>query len=121
MFAQLCADLPWTQQLSEVWRMHDPSERAATLALRDGGPARVRRAIDWYRTHDRLRCGEPIAMATDALTAYRVDTAAGKDALPVCDSTEMADALNRRLHHDTVDADALTVVGARDTVSASGT
>ena len=24
MFAQLCTDLPWTQHLSEVWRMRDP-------------------------------------------------------------------------------------------------
>ncbi len=39
MFAQLCTDLPWTQRLSEVWRMRDPEERAASLALRDGGPA----------------------------------------------------------------------------------
>ena len=42
MFAQLCADLPWTQHLSEVWRMRDPDERTASLALRDGGPASVR-------------------------------------------------------------------------------
>ena len=46
MFAQLCADLPWTQHLSEVWRMRDPDERAASLALRDGGPAPVRRAVE---------------------------------------------------------------------------
>ena len=46
MFAQLCADLPWTQQLSEVWRMRDPEERSASLALRDGGPAPVRRAVE---------------------------------------------------------------------------
>ena len=39
MFAQLCTDLPWTQHLSEVWRMRDPDERGASLALRDGGPA----------------------------------------------------------------------------------
>ena len=58
MFAQLCTDLPWTQHLSEVWRMRDPDERAASLALRDGGPASVRRAIGWYRTHDRLHCGD---------------------------------------------------------------
>ena len=58
MFAQLCTDLPWTQHLSEVWRMRDPDERAASLALRNGGPASVRRAIDWYRTHDRLHCGD---------------------------------------------------------------
>ena len=101
MFAQLCTDLPWTQHLSEVWRMRDPAERAASLALRDGGPAPVRRAIDWYRTHDRLHTGDPIAMAHDALSAYWADTAAGKDALLVCDTTEMADALNERIHDET--------------------
>ncbi|WP_207797269.1 AAA family ATPase, partial [Serratia marcescens] len=45
MFAQLCADLPWTQKLCEVWRMRDPDERSASLAIRDGGPAPVRRAV----------------------------------------------------------------------------
>jgi conjugative relaxase-like TrwC/TraI family protein len=113
MFAQLCADLPWTQHLSAVWRMRDPDERAASLALRNGGPASVRRAVGWYRTHDRLHCGDQITMATDALTAYKTDIAAGKDALLVCDTTEMADALNQRIHHDTIAADAPTVVGAR--------
>ena len=109
MFAQLCTDLPWTQHLSAVWRMRDPDERAASLALRNGGPASVRRAIGWYRTHDRLHCGDQITMAADALAAYRADTAAGKDALLVCDTTEMADALNQRIHHDTIAADAPTV------------
>ena len=113
MFAQLCTDLPWTQHLSEVWRMRDPDERSASLALRNGGPASVRRALGWYRTHDRLHCGDAITMAADALAAYRTDTAAGKDALLVCDTNEMADALNQRLRHDTVGADAPTVTGAR--------
>jgi conjugative relaxase-like TrwC/TraI family protein len=113
MFAQLCTDLPWTQHLSAVWRMHDPDERAASLALRNGGPASVRRAIGWYRTHHRLHCGDQITMAADALTAYKADTAAGKDALLVCDTTEMTDALNQRLHHDTITARAPTVAGAR--------
>jgi AAA domain/TrwC relaxase len=67
MFAQLCTDLPWTQHLSQVWRMQDPAERAASLALRDGGPTSVRRAVEWYRTQDRLRCGDAITMAADAL------------------------------------------------------
>jgi hypothetical protein len=113
MFAQLCTDLPWTQHLSEVWRMCDPDERTASLALRNGGPASVRRAIGWYRTHDRLHSGDAITMAADALAAHRTDTAAGKDALLVCDTSEMADALNQRLHHDTVDADTPTVASAR--------
>jgi conjugative relaxase-like TrwC/TraI family protein len=58
MFAQLCQDLPWTQELSEVWRMRDPEERQASLALRNGGPAAARRSVDWYRDHDPLsHCG----------------------------------------------------------------
>ena len=113
MFAQLCSDLPWTQHLSEVWRMRDEGERTASLALRDGGPATLRRAIGWYRTHDRLHCGDQITMANDALTAYQADIAAGKDALLLCDRTETADALNQRLHHDIIAEDAPTVAGAR--------
>ena len=113
MFAQLCADLPWTQHLTEVWRMHNPDERAASLALRDGGPATVRAAVEWYRSHDRLHCGDGITMAADALAAYRRDAAAGKDALLVCDTTEMADALNQRIHRERFDARAPAVTGAR--------
>jgi ATP-dependent exoDNAse (exonuclease V) alpha subunit len=113
MFAQLCTDLPWTQHLSEVWRMRDPGERTASLALRNGGPTSVRRALDWYRTHDRLHCGDQIAMAADALAAYRADTAAGKEALLICDTTEMTDALNQRIHSENLDAGAATVTGAR--------
>jgi hypothetical protein len=67
MFAQLCSDLPWTQRLSEVWRMRDPQERSASLALRDDGPAPLRRAVEWYPGHDQLHTGDPIAMAHDVL------------------------------------------------------
>ena len=113
MFAQLCTDLPWAQRLSEVWRMRDPNERTASLALRNGGPNAVRKAVDWYRRHDRLHTGDPIAMAHDALAAYRSDVAAGKDALLVCDTIEMCDAINRRLHDESIDPDAPTVTAAR--------
>lgn len=113
MFAQLCTDLPWTQTLSEVWRMRDPAERAASLALRDGGPAPVRRAVNWYRAQDRLHTGDPIAMAADALHAYKTDAAAGRDALLIADTTEMVDALNRRLHDERTAADTPTVAAAR--------
>jgi conjugative relaxase-like TrwC/TraI family protein len=113
MFAQLCTDLPWTQQLSEVWRMTDPEERHASLALRDGEPKAIRDAVDWYRTHDRLHCGDAITMAADALAAYTVDTKLGRDALLVCDTTEMVDALNLRIHNDRIAPDAVTVTVAR--------
>jgi len=37
----------------------------------------------------------------------------GKDALLICDTKEMADALNPRIHDDTIDAAAPTVTAAR--------
>ena len=86
MFAQLVEDLPWTQRLSEVWRMRDPDERTASLALRNGGPEPLRRAVEWYRTHDRLHTGDALTMAHDALTNYHADIAAGKDALLMTDT-----------------------------------
>jgi hypothetical protein len=100
MFDQLCTDLPWSQRLAEVWRMADPDERNASLALRAARGNRLRAAVKWYRDNGRLHTGDPIAMAADALDAYLIDRAAGKDALLVCDTWEIADALNRRLHHD---------------------
>ncbi|WP_445167027.1 ATP-dependent DNA helicase [Mycolicibacterium sp. Dal123E01] len=113
MFAQLCTDLPWTQHLSEVWRMTDPEERQSSLALRDGEANDLRRAVDWYRTHDRLHSGDAITMAADALKAYTADTKLDRDALLVCDTTEMVDALNQRLHHENTEADAPAVTAAR--------
>lgn len=69
--------------------------------------------MDWYRSHDRLHCGDPITMVADALGAYTADTALGRDALLVCDTTEMADALNLRIHNDRIDPNAASVPGAR--------
>ena len=119
MFEQLCDELPWAQRLSEVWRMHDPAERDASLALRSGHGNRLRKAIGWYRTHDRLHTGDPIAMAADSLNAFVADCAAGKDALLVCDTWEMADALNRRLH-DRLTADGPAGQAARDQMIRAG-
>jgi hypothetical protein len=98
-------ELPWSQRLNQVWRIRDREERDASLALRSGHSNRLRKAVGWYRTHDRLHTGDPIAMAADAHDAYLADRAAGKNALLICDTWEMADALNQRLH------DALTVDG----------
>jgi hypothetical protein len=52
-------------------------------------------------------------MAHDALSAYARDVASGKDALLVCDTKEVCDALNQRIHHARVDADTPTVTAAR--------
>jgi ATP-dependent exoDNAse (exonuclease V) alpha subunit len=112
MFEHLCTELPWRQHLTEVWRMQDPEERDASLALRSAHGNRLRSAVKWYRTQGRLHTGDPIAMAADALNAYLTDRANNKDALVVCDTWEMADALNRRLH-DTL-TQGHSVTAARD-------
>lgn len=93
--------------------MTDPQERSASLAVRDGGPAPVRRAVGWYRRQDRLHTGDPVAMAADALEAWRADQRAGRDGLLIADTWEMADALNTRIHADTIAPDAPHVVAAR--------
>ena len=91
---------------------------ARTSARRRPDPAtlntdeRFRSRRDVLR-HDRLHAGDPIAMAADALAGYRADVSAGKDALLVCDTTEMADALNRRIHDETIQTDEPTVTAAR--------
>ncbi|MBJ7336053.1 MAG: AAA family ATPase [Mycolicibacterium sp.] len=113
MFEQLAEELPWAQRLSEVWRMRDPEERQASLALRSGHGNPLRTAIGWYRTHDRLHTGDPVAMASVALDGYLTDQKAGKDSLLICDTWEMADALNQRLH-DTLTTPGPTVRAARD-------
>ena len=113
MFEQLCAELPWSQRLSAVWRMRDPDERDASLALRSARGNRLRTAVGWYRLNGRLHTGDPIAMATDALAAYRSARETGSDALLVCDTWEMADALNRRLHDAHTGGDAPVVRAMR--------
>ena len=105
MFEQLTNELPWAQRLSEVWRMRDPEERQASLALRSGHGHHLGKAVGWYRTHDRLRTGDSVAMASDALDGYLADRGAGKQSLLICDTWEVADALNERLH------DTLTAAG----------
>jgi conjugative relaxase-like TrwC/TraI family protein len=114
MFEQLCADLPWSQRLSEVWRMRSRDERDASLALRSGHGNRLRTAVGWYRVHDRLHTGDPVAMAADAMQAYLEARAGGKDAAIICDTWEIADAINLRLHDVYTEAGDPSVRVARD-------
>lgn len=119
-FAQLVTDLPWAQRLSEVWRMHDHDERDASLAVREGGPAALRRAVGWYRRADRLHTGDAVTMADDARTAWQADVSAGRDALLIADRWEMADAINIRIHSERVGEEAPTVRAARGHHLAAG-
>jgi hypothetical protein len=44
-----------------------PSCRGRIASVRCSGCVTASSAVGWYRTHDRLHTGDPIAMATDAL------------------------------------------------------
>lgn len=114
MFEYLCDELPWSQRLSEVWRMRTVEERDASLALRSGHGNRLRKTIGWYRKEGRLHTGDPIAMAQDATTSYITARADGKDAAIICDRWEIADAINRRLHGTYTDNTTPGVRVARD-------
>ncbi|GAB4995171.1 MobF family relaxase [Mycobacterium avium subsp. hominissuis] len=114
MFENLCADLPWSQRLGEVWRMRSAEERDMSLALRSGHGNRLRKAVGWYRNEGRLHTGDPIAMADDATNAYIAARACGKDAAIICDKWEIADAINRRLHGTYTDENTPGVQVARD-------
>ena len=114
MFENLCDDLPWSQRLSEVWRMRNTAERDASLALRSARGNRLRKAIGWYRNHDRLHTGDPIAIAADATNAYIAARSEGKDVAILCDSWDIADAINQRLHDWFTNPDAPSVEVARD-------
>ncbi len=120
MFEQLCDDLPWSQHLSQVWRMRDPAERDASLALRCGRGHRLRTAIGWYRTHDRLHTGDQITMAADATQAYIKARTEGKDAAILCDTWDIADAINQRLHNHFTNPTAPCVRVARDQQARTG-
>lgn len=113
VFGQLVEDLDWTQKLSEVWRMKDPDERAASAALGRGGPGPRHRAVAWYAGQGRLHCGDDVTMSEDAKAAWFADKAAGKDALLIADRVAECDALNIRIHNERVGQDAETVVAAR--------
>ena len=106
MFDHLCTDLPWTQHLSEVWRMRDPQNATPPSPCATATRPRYAARCACISSHDRLHSGDQIAMATDALPPTAPTSPQGKDALLVCDTKEMADALNQRLHHDTIPADA---------------
>ncbi|WP_431241089.1 MobF family relaxase (plasmid) [Mycolicibacterium aichiense] len=114
MFEHLCAELPWSQRLGEVWRMRSVDERDMSLALRSGHGKRLGKAVGWYRNEGRLHTGDPIAMAEDATKAYIAARAGGKDAAIICDRWEIADAINRRLHGTFTEESAPSLRVARD-------
>jgi hypothetical protein len=114
MFAHLCGDLPWSQRLSQVWRMRDPGERDASLALRSARGNRLRKAVGLVppprsparrgRHRHGCRCHRCLPQGPRR----------GKDAAILCDTCEIADAINQRLRDHFTDPDSVSVSVSRD-------
>ena len=77
MFAHLCTDLPWTQRCRRCGGCATPGTlRVPRVAGRRPGPGR--RAVDWYRGHDRLHPAIRSPWPPTPWQAYRADVAAGR-------------------------------------------
>jgi conjugative relaxase-like TrwC/TraI family protein len=78
--------------LTELHRFTNPTEAAASLALREGKPT----ALNFYLDHDRVHVGDMATMTADAFTAWVSDRAAGLDAIMLAPSRQLVAELNRR-------------------------
>jgi conjugative relaxase-like TrwC/TraI family protein len=82
--------------LSEVRRFDDPSEAAATLAMREGDAA----ALGFYADNARIHVGDLSAVADQAYDAWAADCAAGLDSVLLAPTRELVSQLNARARTD---------------------
>jgi conjugative relaxase-like TrwC/TraI family protein len=102
--------------LTELHRFTNPTEAAASLALRDGDLA----ALDFYLRHGRVHVGDLAKTTEDAFTAWVKDRAAGLDAIMLAPTRELVAELNRRARDHRLDhTPALLEVGLADGNQAS--
>jgi conjugative relaxase-like TrwC/TraI family protein len=79
-------------RLSQLHRFTDPSEAAATLALRDGRPE----ALGFYLDRRRVHVGDPTTALDNVFNAWQTDRAAGLDAIMLAPTRELVSSLNQR-------------------------
>jgi conjugative relaxase-like TrwC/TraI family protein len=78
--------------LTELHRLTDPAEGAATLALREGKPE----ALAFYLDHGRIHVGDLAAATQDAFAAWVSDRAAGLDTIMLAPTRNLVAQLNAR-------------------------
>ena len=89
-------------RLSQVVRFTDPAEGAASLALRAGDLT----AIGFYLDHRRVHVGDAGTVTDLAYAGWAADRAAGRDALMLAPTRQIAAALNTRARTDRLAAAA---------------
>jgi len=94
LFELLADDLPDTARLGEVWRQHDPEERAATLGLRgDATEREQQQAVGWYRDHGRVMASDVTTVLEDVTAAWKQSVDEGNEAVMFAPTWNTADAL----------------------------
>lgn len=79
-------------QLNELVRFSNPSEAAASLALRDGKPE----ALGFYLDHNRVHVGDLATMTDDVFAAWQADRGNSLDAMMLAPTHDLVTELNRR-------------------------
>ncbi|MCR6490902.1 AAA family ATPase [Cellulomonas sp. P24] len=78
--------------LTELMRFADPSEGAASLALRDGLPE----SLGFYLDQRRVHVGDLTTLTDDVFDAWRTDRENGRDAVMLAPTRELVGELNDR-------------------------
>jgi hypothetical protein len=91
-------------RLTELHRFTDPTEAAASLAIREGKPE----ALDFYLDHGRVHVGDIATTTEDAFNAWVSDRAAGLDAIMIAPTRHLVAQLNRRARTHRLDHSAAT-------------
>jgi conjugative relaxase-like TrwC/TraI family protein len=86
--------------LSELIRFTDPSEGAASLALRTGDTA----GIGFYLDNSRVHVGDQSTVTEEAYQAWAADRAAGLDSIMLAPTRDLVSELNARARADRVTA-----------------
>ena len=78
--------------LTELLRFTDPAEGAASLALREGLPE----ALGFYLDRRRVHVGDLSILTDEVFAAWRTDRDAGRDAVMLAPTRDLAGELNDR-------------------------
>jgi conjugative relaxase-like TrwC/TraI family protein len=78
--------------LTELHRFTNPTEAAASLALREGKPT----ALNFYLENGRIHVGDVVTTTEDAFNAWVLDRSAGLDAIMLAPTRDLVAELNRR-------------------------
>jgi hypothetical protein len=79
-------------RLTELHRFTDPTEAAATLALREGRPE----ALGFYLDRRRIHVGDPATTLDAVFKAWQNDRNQGLDAIMLAPTQELVSQLNQR-------------------------